>query len=79
MVQFGPLNFCVISKNYFGQFVWIEWNKSHFTVAFHFMKHRLKTYLNVQKTWNVIANKENKMSSSRFLIHRGYSDNGREQ
>ena len=41
MFHFGTIKFCRISKNYFGQFVWIE-NKVTIIVAFHFMKRRLK-------------------------------------
>ena len=41
MVQFDTIIFGRTFKNYFGQFVWIE-KKSHYKVAFHFMKRRLK-------------------------------------
>ena len=42
MVQFGAIIFCRTFQNYFGQFVWIEKKRVTITVAFHFMKHRLK-------------------------------------
>ena len=42
MVQFDTIIFGRTFKNYFGQFVWIE-KKVTIIVAFHFMKHRLKT------------------------------------
>ena len=39
IVQFGAIIFCRTSKNYFGQFVWIEKKrKATIIVAFHFMK-----------------------------------------
>ena len=41
MVLFDTIIFCRTSKNYFGQFVWIE-KKVTIIVAFHFMKRRLK-------------------------------------
>ena len=41
MVQFAAIIFCRTFKNYFGQFVWIE-KKVTITVAFQFMKRRLK-------------------------------------
>ena len=40
MVQFGTIKLLRTSKNYFGQFVWIE--KVIILAAFHFMKRRLK-------------------------------------
>ena len=41
--QFGAIIFCRTSKNYFGQFVWIEKKRNAtIIVAFHFMKRRLK-------------------------------------
>ena len=40
VVQFGAIIFCRTSKNYCGQFVWIE--KSHYKSRVHFMKRRLK-------------------------------------
>ena len=46
MVQFGAIIFCRTLKNHFGQFVWIEKKRKKrvtIIVAFHFMKHRLKT------------------------------------
>ena len=43
IAQFGAIIFCRTFKNYFGQFVWIEKKrKATITVAFHFMKRRLK-------------------------------------
>ena len=41
MVQFDAIKFRRTFKNYFGQFVWIE-KKATSTVAFHFIKRRLK-------------------------------------
>ena len=47
MVQFDTIMFCRTSKNYFGQFVWIEIKRVTIIVAFHFMKRRLKNGNNV--------------------------------
>ena len=52
MVQFDTIIFCRTFKNYFGQFVWIE-KKVTIIVAFHFMKRRLKIYVETifRKIW----------------------------
>ena len=41
MVQFESLRFRRTSKNYFGQFVWIE-KKNHYNSRVYFIKRRLK-------------------------------------
>ena len=51
MVQFDTIIFCRTFKNYFGQFVWIEKKRVTIIVAFHFMKRRLKTRLDVFTTF----------------------------
>ena len=44
IIQFGTIKFRKTFKNYFGQFVWIEFfYKKPPIAAFHFMQRRLKT------------------------------------
>ena len=45
MSQLETIKLCRVFRNYFGQLVWSEKKKKRVTiiVAFHFMKHRLKT------------------------------------
>ena len=67
IVQFGAIIFCRTSKNYFGQFVWIE-KKSHYDSRVSFHEAPTKNCSETRKTFREREHKKIELTLKEITI-----------